>query len=327
MAGGGLGAAVGVGLDDTPDPGLWVIAVDPVGVRPLVVCDPAEPAAAVSGCGDVVGPRPAVDVVVVECDRRAGTESPVATSPITTPSTTTTVATASESVRPCTKDASVRRRTIMKAYVPVVRRHGISVASPNVPGGCRYTDRRFRPVLRAWHLGTRRAVPPGASDVEDDVTLEDIEAICRLKYAYFRLLDQKRFTELGALLTDDATTSYQSGEMRQAGRDAIVAFLETSLGDPGFVTMHNGHHPEIDVPGDGTATGRWYLEDRVIVPAHDFELSGTAFYDDRYVKVGDAWRIAHTGYERVFEEHRRYSSGRVLSVRVGSAPPTVFSDA
>ena len=155
---------------------------------------------------------------------------------------------------------------------------------------------------------------------------DDIEAIRRLKYAYFRLLDQKRFRELGELLTDDVTTSYQSGDMCQSGRDAVVAFLETSLGDPGIVTMHTGHHPEIDMTGETTATGRWYLEDRVIVPAHDFSLLGTAIYDDRYVKVDGNWKIAHTGYDRVYEEHRRYSSGRALSVRVGRDAPTTFSD-
>ena len=57
-----------------------------------------------------------------------------------------------------------------------------------------------------------------------------------------------------------------------------MAFLQESLGDPGIVTMHNGHHPEIELHDDTTATGRWYLEDRVIVPAHDFELHGTALY-------------------------------------------------
>jgi hypothetical protein len=114
--------------------------------------------------------------------------------------------------------------------------------------------------------------------------------------------------------------------MRQDGRDAIVAFLEKSLGDPGIVTTHNGHHPEIVLTGDRTATGTWYLEDRVIVPAHDFVLTGTALYHDDYVKDDGSWRIAHTGYERIYEEHRRYSSGQVLSLRVGSSPTTTFSD-
>jgi len=154
------------------------------------------------------------------------------------------------------------------------------------------------------------------------VDLSEIESICQLKYAYFRLLDLKRFTELGELLTEDATTAYQSGELGQNGREAIVAFLQESLGDPGIVTMHNGHHPEIDVGDDGTATGRWYLEDRVIVPAHDFALHGTALYEDRYAKVDGTWRITHTGYDRIYEEHIRYSSGDVRSIRAGGQTTT-----
>ena len=150
----------------------------------------------------------------------------------------------------------------------------------------------------------------------------EIEAIRQLKYAYFRLLDTKRFTDLGRLLTEDATTAYQSGELRQSGRDAIVAFLEESLGNADIVTMHNGHHPEITLTGPTTATGVWYLEDRVIVPAHDFELHGTALYEDTYTKVDGAWKIAHTGYERIYEEHRHYSSGAVRSIRAGGHTTT-----
>jgi hypothetical protein len=150
----------------------------------------------------------------------------------------------------------------------------------------------------------------------------EIESICQLKYSYFRLLDLKRFSELGELLAEDATTGYQSGELRQTGRQAIVEFLEESLGDRGIVTMHNGHHPEIVLTSDTTATGRWYLEDRVIVPAHDFELHGTALYEDRYVKVDGSWKISHTGYERIFEEHRRYSDGGVRSIRAAGHTTT-----
>jgi hypothetical protein len=147
------------------------------------------------------------------------------------------------------------------------------------------------------------------------VDLEEIEAIRQLKYRYFRLLDTKRFTELGALLTDDATTSYQSGELSYQGRDAIVAFLEESLGNGDIVTMHNGHHPEITLTGPTSATGVWYLEDRVVVRAMDFEIVGTLLYDDRYVKIDGHWLIEHTGYERIFEEHRQHSTQKLHSFR------------
>ncbi len=31
-------------------------------------------------------------------------------------------------------------------------------------------------------------------------------------------------------------------------------------------------------------------------------VQGAAFYTDRYVKDGDTWLIAHTGYKRSYEE-------------------------
>jgi hypothetical protein len=147
------------------------------------------------------------------------------------------------------------------------------------------------------------------------VDLEEIEAIKQLKYRYFRFLDTKRFTDLGALLTDDATTSYQSGEFCFQGRDAIVAFLTQSLGNSDIVTMHNGHHPEIEITSPTTATGTWYLQDRVVVREQDFEVLGTLLYRDEYVKVDGHWKIGHTGYDRIFEEHRRHSNGELHSFR------------
>jgi hypothetical protein len=147
------------------------------------------------------------------------------------------------------------------------------------------------------------------------VDLEETEAICQLKYRYFRLLDTKRFRELGELLTEDATTSYQGGELSYQGREAIVAFLEESLGSHDMITMHNGHHPEIELTGPTTARGTWYLEDRVVVRTMDLEILGTLLYDDRYVKINGEWKISHTGYDRIFEEHRKHSTLELHSFR------------
>ena len=144
-------------------------------------------------------------------------------------------------------------------------------------------------------------------------TAADLEAIRRLKYAYFRTLDLKQFDELGMLLTEDATASYEDGNTVLEGRNGIVAWLREALADPGMISEHHGHHPEIAFTSETEATGTWYLQDRVIVPAADFELSGTAFYEDRYRRTPDGWRIAHTGYTRVFEEQRTHSTLEVRS--------------
>ena len=142
---------------------------------------------------------------------------------------------------------------------------------------------------------------------------DDLEAIRALKAAYFRLLDTKEFALLGDVLTDDVTTSYEGGSHTFDGRSEVIEFLERSLGEPGIVHSHTAHHPEITLTSEDEATGIWYLEDRVIVPAADFMLTGTALYEDVYVRTPAGWRIRHTGYRRIYEERRRHSTGELLS--------------
>jgi hypothetical protein len=151
-------------------------------------------------------------------------------------------------------------------------------------------------------------------------TAAELEAIRRLKYAYFRTLDLKEFDALGQLLTEDATAAYEDGRTVLAGRRAIVNWLSEVLGSHGMVTEHHGHHPEIDFTSPTEATGTWYLEDRVVVPSADLEIGGTALYSDRYAKTDDGWRIAHTGYMRVFEEHRKHTTLQLVSFTSRFAP-------
>jgi hypothetical protein len=131
---------------------------------------------------------------------------------------------------------------------------------------------------------------------------EDLEAIRQLKYRYFRALDCKDWEALGATLTEDATTSYDSGRYAFEGRTAILDFLRGALGSKRMISMHHGHHPEIEFTGEASAQGTWYLEDKVYFLDANTVLRGAAFYKDEYVKVGGDWKIRSTGYERTFEE-------------------------
>ena len=127
--------------------------------------------------------------------------------------------------------------------------------------------------------------------------MTDIDEICQLKYRYVRTLDTKRWEEFAACFLPEATGDYNGLEF--ADRDALVSYMRDNLGE-GMLTMHQVDHPEITVDGD-RATGRWYLQDRVVVPGFQFMLEGAAFYDDRYARTPEGWRVAHTGYRRTFE--------------------------
>ena len=143
------------------------------------------------------------------------------------------------------------------------------------------------------------AVSREARDIQ---TLLEIESIKQLKYRYLRTLDSKQWGEMRELFVEDATSSYGGGKYSYDGRDAIMKFLTESLDRPTILTMHHGHHPEIQLTGDDSAVGTWALEDWVIDLQFQVTIHGAAFYRDEYVRRDGEWRIQSTGYQRTFEE-------------------------
>ena len=125
----------------------------------------------------------------------------------------------------------------------------------------------------------------------------DIHEITQLKYRYLRALDTKDWELFATSFVPEATGDYNGLIFDDAA--ALVAYMKANMTE-GMLTLHQAHHPEIDVDGD-TATGRWYLQDKVIIEAFKFVLEGAALYQDRYVRTPEGWRVAHTGYRRTFE--------------------------
>lgn len=140
-----------------------------------------------------------------------------------------------------------------------------------------------------------------AADNTPDWT--DLEAIKRCKYKYMRCLDTKLWDEIRDCFTETATAGYSGGKYAYEGRDAIVGFLEKSMGADTFHSMHHVHHPEIEFVSHSMATATWALQDVVVDTKWEITIQGAAFYEDEYVKGADGvWRIQKTGYKRTFEE-------------------------
>jgi hypothetical protein len=131
-------------------------------------------------------------------------------------------------------------------------------------------------------------------------TSAEIEAIQRLKYRYFRAVDLKQFDKLRHILTEDCTARYDHGNFALDGREAIIKFLTDAL-PLSNMSLHQGHHPEIDLKSDNEAGGVWYFHDIVFYQKEQLRLEGSGYYEDRYRKVDGEWKIAHTGYRRNFE--------------------------
>jgi hypothetical protein len=132
--------------------------------------------------------------------------------------------------------------------------------------------------------------------------LHELEAIKRLKYRYCRCLDEKKWDELEQCLTEDAISAYGDGQYSFNGRAAIMEFLRDALGTSKRISRHRVHQPEIDFTSPTTATGIWALDDVVIETSGGITIRGAAFYYDEYVKIGGAWKIRSTGYQRLYEE-------------------------
>ncbi|WCO68493.1 nuclear transport factor 2 family protein [Iamia majanohamensis] len=132
--------------------------------------------------------------------------------------------------------------------------------------------------------------------------LVEIHEITQLKHAYFRCLDQKRWEEMATLLVPEVEATYSGGANSFSGRDAVLDFLERSMGAETFHSAHHGHHPEITLLSPTEATGTWAMEDTVIMLDFDITIRGAGFYEDAYEKRDGRWVITRTGYKRLWEE-------------------------
>ena len=130
----------------------------------------------------------------------------------------------------------------------------------------------------------------------------DIEAIKQLKHAYFRCIDTCNSEELASLFHDDVLVHFVGGtyEWTLEGKQEYVESVSKSF-HKHSIGHHNGHHPEILIHSEESATGIWYLADHMWMLDHKFLTNGTAIYWDRYVKQDGRWLIRETRYERVYE--------------------------
>ncbi|MBI3785461.1 MAG: nuclear transport factor 2 family protein [Deltaproteobacteria bacterium] len=156
-------------------------------------------------------------------------------------------------------------------------------------------------------------------DLERRITLmEERTAIEHLKYAYWRHLDLKQWEPLRALFAADATVNYSSGKYEFRGIDAIMKFLTESLSrDRGAMTIHHGHHPEIEITGPTKAKGTWALYNYMYNVKQNRAIRIGAYYHDDYVKLDGAWKFQHIGYQNIFHEEWKRDDLPSINLVVG----------
>ena len=147
--------------------------------------------------------------------------------------------------------------------------------------------------------------------------LEDIEAIKQLKYRYWRHLDLKQWDELAELLRARGDGLLQLRQVRVHRRrgDHATSSASRSAQERGSVTIHHGHHPEIELLGDDRARGTWALYNYMFNVRENRGIRIGAYYDDRYVKLAGAWRFEHIGYRYIFHEEWKRDELASLTLR------------
>ncbi len=123
-------------------------------------------------------------------------------------------------------------------------------------------------------------------------TIDDVEAIKKLKAQYFYFLDTKQWDNLRTLFTPDADfDSAREGSYTFDGLAGFITGASASL--QSGISVHHGHMPIIDFGADGEATGIWAMSDYVDLPDVNRTFVGYGHYHERYRRVAGVWKICN----------------------------------
>ena len=136
--------------------------------------------------------------------------------------------------------------------------------------------------------------------------LEDIEAIRKLKARYWLSVDRKLWDEFGECFTEDVVMDVPPVTHWQ-GRKEIVQSLSKVLAS--FITVHQGHHADIELTSDTTAKGVWAMYDNLQDKRLNTKMEGFGFYEDEYVKENGRWKINKLKLTRFFTQNQRIDLG------------------
>jgi SnoaL-like domain len=124
------------------------------------------------------------------------------------------------------------------------------------------------------------------------MSLDDVEAIKKVKARYFRLMDTKDWAGMAAVFADDVEIDITSeGAGVTHGAAAFMSFVVGALS--AVTTVHHGHMPEIELTSSTSARAIWAFEDELWWPpgAPVRYMHGYGHYHETYEKGADGWRI------------------------------------
>lgn len=142
--------------------------------------------------------------------------------------------------------------------------------------------------------------------------MDDHREIVDLTYRYAEALDKRDWELMRACLTDDVRMDWVDEGHLNTGIDM---FISASSGAMGAIdaSHHMVTNHRITVDGD-SASGYCYLQATLVKhDAADGPLcTRGAIYEDRYVRVGGAWRIAARTFRLIWMHGNPGIMGRAV---------------
>lgn len=152
----------------------------------------------------------------------------------------------------------------------------------------------------------------GGDQVNESERLSAIEDIRRLKAQYWRGVDTSDGDLVRAILAEDCELDYRgcctdpaSGVDHMPTMNVVLrgraSWVADAFRNAGIVSVHQGHHHEINVQDPARASGIWAFTDRFFMPegAPFARLTGHGFYHDTYARAGGAWLLQTTRIVRL----------------------------
>ncbi len=149
--------------------------------------------------------------------------------------------------------------------------------------------REKRGYFRVMLIGSEAASHAAVGDAEP------LQAVADLKSQYCQRLDAQEWDGWEDLFTEDGVMQIgPSADSAIRGRRAIRRLLATQL--RGARTLHQARNPEVRDEGPDHIQVLWEMNDRVSTRL--YLLEGAGFYEDKYLRTSEGWKIASVRLHR-----------------------------
>lgn len=153
--------------------------------------------------------------------------------------------------------------------------------------------------------------------------LEDIDAIRQLKARYLHACDRKQIDAVRDCFADGEVMIDYGAIGSFNNREDFLAVYQEKACRPNIIDMHHSHNGQIQWQSAEAATGTWDLYFYQIDTDTGTLIQLGGFYEDRYIKQDDAWKLVETRFNVTSTQVSHVADGELKPLFSGVAPPPI----